>query len=374
MILFPLFSTGNCSSCEQGRLHLPCNSLCSRTLFCGHSCKDFCIKECPPCYEPCKLCGHPCQHPTNEHERQLYCTRLKCTELCENPCKKQRSDQPCQKQLSCGQIGNESFTEPSTKLCQVCNKNADVVREDEAGAMFVQLIDCGHVIERKELNLWMTKYEGSQDENKDIEIKQRRCPKCSTPIFCNLCNANIVSDAIADFEAVKRRIFLSKVVSKPQLEKIQKLKDSELQKLKDFGINIGEGLRETIGSRPVTTEQLTTYQNQLTFLSFLGKVWKKFGDAIEEKEQLHLRIYLLASRVVGERVCFSEQEIKEFTEELLRTELLAHLKWLTTALGGGAITLIPEDTERIEVIKDALESGKTIGNCNVFLSFLGSSI
>lgn len=353
---------------------MPCNSLCSRTLFCGHSCKDLCIKECPPCYEPCKLCGHPCQHPTNEHERLLYCTRLKCTELCENPCKKQRSDQPCQKQLSCGQIGTESFTEPSTKLCQFCNKNADVVREDEAGAMFVQLIDCGHVIERKELNLWMTKYEGSQDENKDIEIKQRRCPKCSTPIFCNLCNANIVSDAIADFEAVKRRIFLSNVVSKPQLEKIQKLKDSELQKLKDFGINIGEGLRETIGSRPVTTEQLTTYQNQLTFLSFLGKVWKKYGDAIEEKEQLHLRIYLLASRVVGERVCFSEQEIKEFTEELLRTELLAHLKWLTTALGGGAITLIPEDSERIEVIKDALESGKTIGNCNVFLSFLGSSI
>lgn len=369
MILFPLFVTGNCSSCEQGRLHLPCNSLCSRTLFCGHSCKDLCIKECPPCNEPCKLCGHPCQRPTNEHERQLYCTRHKCTELCENPCKKQRSDQPCQKQLSCGHIGTESFTEPSAKLCQVCNKNADVVREDEAGTMLVELIDCGHVIERKELNLWMTKYEGSQDENKDIEIQQRRCPKCSTPIFCNLCNANIVSDAIADFEAVKRRIFLSNVVSKPQLEKIQKLKDSEFQKLKDFGINIGEGLRETIGSRPVTTEQLTTYQNQLTFLSFLGKVWKKYGDAIEEKEQLHLRIYLLASRVMGERVCFSEQEIKEFTEELLRTELLVHLKWLTTALAGGAITLIPEDSERIEAIKDALESGKTIGNCNVFLSF-----
>ena len=369
MILFPLFVTGNCSSCEQGRLHLPCNSLCSRTLFCGHSCKDLCIKECPPCYEPCKLCGHPCQHPTNERERQLYCTGHKCTELCENPCKKQRSDPPCQKQLSCRQIATESFTEPSTKLCQVRNKNADVVREDEAGAMFVELIDCGHVIERKELNLWMTKYEGSQDENKDMEIKQRRCPKCSTPIFCNLCNANIVSDAIADFEAVKRRIFLSNVVSKPQLEKIQKLTDSELQKLKDFGINIGEGLRETIGSRPVTTEQLTTYQNQVTFLSFLGKVWKKYGDAIEEKEQLHLRIYLLASRVMEERVCFSEQEIKEFTEELLRTELLVHLKWLTTALAGRAITLIPEDSERIEAIKDALESGKTIGNCNVFLSF-----
>lgn len=374
MILFLLLYTGDCSSCEQGRLHLPCNSLCSRTLFCGHSCKDLCVKECPPCYEPCKLCDHPCQLPTNERERQLYCTRHKCTELCENPCKKQRSDQPCQKQLSCGHIGTESCAEPSTKLCKVCNKDADEIREDEAGAMFVELIDCGHVIERKELNQCMTRYEGSQNEKKDIEIKQRRCPKCSTPIFCNLCNANIVRDAIADFEAVNRRIFLSNVVNMPQLKKIQRLKDLELQKLKDFGINVGEGLKETIGSSLDTTEQLVTYQNQVTFLSFLGKVWKKYGNAIEEKEQLKLRICLLASRVMGERVCFSEQEIKEFTGELLRTELLVHLKWLTTSLGGGAITLIPKDSERIEAIKDALESGKTIGNWNVFLSFLHSSL
>ncbi|KAL9983464.1 hypothetical protein ACROYT_G005639 [Oculina patagonica] len=42
--------SGSCKQCQEGRLHLPCLSPCGRTLFCGHTCKDDCVRTCPPLF------------------------------------------------------------------------------------------------------------------------------------------------------------------------------------------------------------------------------------------------------------------------------------------------------------------------------------
>jgi hypothetical protein len=34
--------SGTCSSCSQGRLHVPCTKKCNRILVCGHICTDYC--------------------------------------------------------------------------------------------------------------------------------------------------------------------------------------------------------------------------------------------------------------------------------------------------------------------------------------------
>ena len=220
--------------------------------------------------------------------------------------------------------------------------------------MFVELVDCGHVIEVKKLNQWMNKSDGGRGENKEDEIKLKRCPKCSFPIFCSPCNGSIVKNVLTDFEAVKRRVFLSEVPNNVQINKIR----NELQILKNMGMEMAETIEKSIFSSSVTSEQLNKYQNQVVFLTFLGRLVTKYKVVIEVNDELDSRINLFISRIMTERVCFSEQEIKELIEELSRTKLLVCLKHLMTALEHPS----PKDTRSLDTVGSALESGKAIGN------------
>ncbi|KAJ7311794.1 NFX1-type zinc finger-containing protein 1 [Desmophyllum pertusum] len=86
---------GYCNRCQEGRLHLPCESKCSRTLFCGHTCKDNCVRTCPPCSEPCsnycdhqvcrRNCGHPCATMC-KLSAHAQCPHQKCTKPCGEIC------------------------------------------------------------------------------------------------------------------------------------------------------------------------------------------------------------------------------------------------------------------------------------------------
>ena len=63
------------------------------------------------------------------------------------------------------------------------------------------------------------------------------------------------------------------------------------------------------------------------------------------------------------RDCFSEQELNEFQNELLRTKLLVSFEGLTTTLetNKSVLSLCPSDAKTVESIRSALESGKVIG-------------
>ena len=61
---------GNCSTCRQGRMHVPCEANCERVRVCLHLCEEPCTKNCPPCPEKC----------------ENRCSHSRCPKQCMEPC------------------------------------------------------------------------------------------------------------------------------------------------------------------------------------------------------------------------------------------------------------------------------------------------
>lgn len=242
------------------------------------------------------------------------------------------------------------------KLCRVCNE--DEFGESEPGAMFVELLDCGHVFEVNMLDTYMDKADvESENDREDVVIKHKLCPTCRIPILYSRRYGNIVKKILADFEAVKRRAFLSDVASIVQIQRIRK----ELREIGGIQKKVLEEIDRSVTSGRLTSEDVITYQNQVTFLKFLGNLVTKHKITKETSSELHCKINIITSRIMSRRGCFSEQELKEFPEELSRTELLACFQGLMTALESKSVNLGPEDESTVDSIRSALDSGKVLG-------------
>lgn len=189
---------GTCGECYQGRLHLSCQEKCERILICGHECQETCAVSCPPCRMPCQFeCSHskcqlecgepcvPCKRPCT-----WKCEHFQCSKLCYEPCDREICRKPCQALLECSHTCIGVCGETCPKLCRICHK--DIVKEagDMPNARFIQLVDCGLLIEVDSLLQWL---------ERDITIIQTAiCPKCQTPIrktqFVNRVNIRHIQD------------------------------------------------------------------------------------------------------------------------------------------------------------------------------------
>ena len=241
-------------------------------------------------------------------------------------------------------------------MCRVCNE--DEFSESEPGAMFVELLDCGHVFEVNMLDRYMDEADvESEDDRQDVLIKHKLCPTCSVPILYGRRYGNIVKKSLIDFEAVKRRNFLSEVASIAQIQRIRK----ELREIKGIQEKALEEIDQSVTTGRLTSEEVSTRQNQVTFLKFLGNLTTKHKITKETSSELHSKINIITSRIMRRRKCFSEQELKEFQEELCRTELLACFQGLLTALESKSVNLGPEDQSSVDSIRSALDSRKALG-------------
>lgn len=292
-------------------------------------------------------------------------------EPCGEPCNRPRCNEPCQKKLPCEHMCVGICGEECPKLCRVCEEDADELRGCEPGAMFVELVDCGHVFEVKSLDRWMDESDAGDCDHEDVEIKHKRCPKCSTPILSSRRYGKIIKKIHADFEAVKRRIRVVDVADSEQIQKIL----SEVQEIKEFKAEVSEIVKAITTGR-VTSEEVTKRQNQVILLKFLDTIHSLPMKSAWDKA-LHRKVNSLKSRVMETRDCFSEQEIKELTEELLRTKLVACFKGLMYFLENKALTLVPEDASTVNSIRSVLESGDKIGKYKKILKIqthFGSNI
>ena len=152
--------SGRCGLCQRGRLHMRCQSRCGRTLVCNHMCNFPCSSSCPPCMENCNnYCVHsrcqrrcyelcvPCAEPCKWKCEHFECTRL-CSELCNRlPC-----NEPCKKKLKkCGHRCIGLCGEKCPNKCRICDREevCEIFfgNEEDKDARFIQLEECGHVIE-----------------------------------------------------------------------------------------------------------------------------------------------------------------------------------------------------------------------------------
>jgi len=146
-----LIVVGTCGECFRRRLHLPCKGKCLRRLLCGHTCKDACKKNCPPCKLKCEnscvhaRCNKKCSEPCNPCMQpcEWKCPHYECTKLCSEPCDRPRCNEPCSETLQCGHPCMGICGEPCPTKCRICRFGD----EDIPNARFVELSDCGHVFE-----------------------------------------------------------------------------------------------------------------------------------------------------------------------------------------------------------------------------------
>ena len=294
--------------------------------------------------------------------------------------------------------------EPCPKKCRVCHE-AEVTEiffgtEDEDDAMFIELADCGHVFEVEMMDQWMDQAE-VKDEGKSVDIQLKKCPKCQVPIRTSLRYGNIVKKLLADMETVKKKIFLSESALREKVPNIRK----DARELTEFPEDVEEIQRSLVGRKYLTSDQLNVLENQVQFLKFLQKLQSKIRtelatekiktttaggvligsdrfsrlsslmehrrehevSATEQmkmartRKHLHCEVESLRKWVMKFRVRFSDQELEEFNEELLRVLLLVSYEILKTQLDLKRIDIGTTDTQKMNAIEDALANGKPIG-------------
>ena len=201
------FCKGKCFACNRRNFHEECLLPCDRILVCSHRCKASCNVPCPPCQRRCeKRCAHgkcrnccsddcePCGMPC-----MWRCQHYQCNNLCEEMCERPACDAPCPKLLRCGHPCIGLCGENCPTLCRKCHPSKLSAicpgSETDERIRFVQLVDCGHVIEVRRMDEWMQR-------PLDHHVQLRRCPVCSTPIRCSFRYGNIVKRSLEDVRHV----------------------------------------------------------------------------------------------------------------------------------------------------------------------------
>ncbi|CAH1277477.1 ZNFX1, partial [Branchiostoma lanceolatum] len=181
---------GTCSSCKQGRLHQQCTHHCNRVLVCSHQCTATCTRNCLHAPNLVRIAASTVAAHSNAGSHachagspcQWRCRHHKCDKPCGEPCDRPRCDHPCRKTRRCGKCKKDQpcigmCGEPCPDKCRVCDREELTTyvfgMEDKDDAQFVQLEDCGHVIEVSGLTV---------DGHHRQKIQLKTCPKCKTPI------------------------------------------------------------------------------------------------------------------------------------------------------------------------------------------------
>ncbi len=260
---------GTCGACYQGRLHVRCEEKCGKTLICGHICTSPCPKHCPPCSKPCynycchskcrKKCYEPCV-PCCEKPCKWKCKHYACTAACGEICNRPRCDKPCLRERECGHLCIGLCGEKCPSLCRICDKEKVTENifgtETKDDARFIQLEDCGHVLEVSGLDRLMQRHDVG-----DKAIQFQKCPKpgCGTLIRCSLRYGNIIKGTIYAMNKIKQvQMINSKDIALPR--NIQSIVGGHDRVFDQFCYFVAESMRAFEPTR------FNTLQNQLNFI------------------------------------------------------------------------------------------------------------
>ncbi|XP_025836125.1 NFX1-type zinc finger-containing protein 1-like isoform X2 [Agrilus planipennis] len=201
---------GTCGNCAQGRIHVTCSEKCEFPLVCGHVCRTPCRASCPPCDQKCtyscvhskcpRKCGQPCVDCKEPCPRR--CQHLRCENYCGLPCSVPPCTEPCLRRLPCGHNCIGFCGDPCPHLCRICDKEELTSfilmgNEEDDNARFVELLDCGHVIENEGMEMWL--------ETASEKVGVKTCPQCNCPITTTMRYSDYVKKANKIVTAVKEK-------------------------------------------------------------------------------------------------------------------------------------------------------------------------
>ncbi|XP_030230322.1 NFX1-type zinc finger-containing protein 1 isoform X2 [Gadus morhua] len=365
--------TGTCYECNQGRYHLPCSYQCERLLICSHKCREPCTGECPPCKLPCenvcihskckKRCGQPCAPCAEPCAWQ--CQHQSCSKRCHESCDRPPCMKPCSKMLGCGHPCIGLCGDKCPNKCRVCDQD-EVTEiffgsEDDPEAYFIQLEDCGHIVESKAMDTYMEMDQKSED-NEQMVIKLKDCPRCRTPIRRNLRYGSHINRSLAEIEKVKEKINGHKIdiETKRNTIKVQWQKGYfHRQLLTYLPYKCQDHVQSQLSESDLTANDLLGLEHTMLFIeraAMLLKIQRKemtgnhclsFTDKVDEFLQ-----WLLHPNQK-----FTEQQVSDLQKELQRLTLLAELNArCTMADAREQMTEIQAEVDAIRKVLDKIDS------------------
>lgn len=149
--------------------------------------------------------------PQCKEKCEWKCAHLKCTKLCSEPCDRELCKHPNKKIIrKCRHPSIGVCGERIPRLCRICNKDEVeeifLGHEDEEGARFIELDDCGHVIEVKGLINWLKTGSDSTESNRH-SIQLKKCPKCKTEIRHTKALNTFIQASLHDVGQVKLKVY-----------------------------------------------------------------------------------------------------------------------------------------------------------------------
>lgn len=323
---------GTCGRCYQGRFHCPCFHRCERLLICSHKCREPCTSDCPPCQRPCenccihskcmKPCGQPCAPCIEPCAWQ--CPHQSCSKLCHEPCDRPPCTQPCAKTLDCGHPCIGLCGDKCPSKCRICHHD-EVTEiffgtEDDPEAYYIQLEDCGHIIEYTA----MDKYMGVDDA--EVAIKLKECPKCLTPVRKNLRYGSHINRSLAEIELVKAKIIGQQADIEEHRNALQKKleENHDTYKMQDTYMQISDKLRE----RYLTANDLWILENKMDFLARVENLIKfiKENTSILHGYMFKKNVAEFVEWLGNRHQKFTDQQVFDLERELKRLTLLSELR------------------------------------------------
>uniref|UniRef100_A0A3B4AZB3 RZ-type domain-containing protein n=1 Tax=Periophthalmus magnuspinnatus TaxID=409849 RepID=A0A3B4AZB3_9GOBI len=327
---------GDCSRCHQGRYHSGCSQKCERLLVCSHKCQAHCT-NCPPCARPCenrcvhshcpRQCGQPC-HPCVE-PCAWQCPHQTCTKLCHEPCDRPPCDEPCYQTLACGHPCIGLCGEKCPDKCRICHRE-EVTEiffgfEDDPDARFIQLQDCGHVIERRAMDQYMEMDERQQENQEEVAIKLKECPKCRTPIRKNLRYGSHINRCLAEIELVKQKIAGNREDIKSQTLALKK-RCTENKQMAELTGAITAKLNRSTYTGHLSVFSLWIIENQINFYRRVANLLTMLNmTGYSLSYPFRKKCSNLLDWIEAPQQRFTEQQVYDMERELRRLTFFAEL-------------------------------------------------
>ncbi|XP_067656401.1 NFX1-type zinc finger-containing protein 1-like [Haliotis asinina] len=181
---------GSCFECWEGRIHIQCRKEHKCMLLCGHV-SEIKGRYTPPCRYLCPTfcdhgqCGKMCSEECTRCYKKCtsHCPHFQCRKLCGDTCQRERCSRPCKIRLSCKHQCPGLCGEKCPNICRRCEPDKfplmPSLSRNRPRPTYVQLSDCGHMLDMRFLNLWM---QPCFNEYGVTEIGYRNCPYCADPI------------------------------------------------------------------------------------------------------------------------------------------------------------------------------------------------
>jgi hypothetical protein len=184
---------------------------------------------------------------------------------------------------------------------------------------------------------------------------------------------NIVKTILKDFEKVKKKLLVPDSELPQEAHRLKLLITKQLER--EFPIDT-EKIKTNVGRKTLTSEQLNMYENQIKFMNLLSKIMIKirkeveiqryedlFAELVAEEqvESMKEEVITIKSRVMKMRMRFSDQELNDMNDEILRVLLVISYKILQTQMKRERTKLNDNDEARLGRVRKIIESGERIG-------------